>query len=72
MEGSEEYGRSNLGLHVGGGIRLGNFEVDARYTHDLTDATGTSPAGPRTVTNYGLLLTLGVGIEGATRATSTP
>ena len=65
-------GRSNLGLHIGGGVRLGNFEIDARYAHDLTDATGSSPSGPRTVTNRGVFITFGLGIDPTRRAPSTP
>jgi hypothetical protein len=67
-----EFGRSNLGLHIGGGVRLGNLEVDARYARDLTDATGSSPSGPRTVTNHGVFITFGLGVDVTRRAPSTP
>jgi hypothetical protein len=56
-------GRANMGLHVGGGIRWRNFELDARYIHDLTAATGGDRAGYGEVKNRGFAVAFGVGID---------
>jgi len=62
-------GRTNLAVQVGAGIRWHSLAFDARYAHDLTEATGESPTGPRGVKNRGVTLAIRVGID-ATRESS--
>jgi hypothetical protein len=53
-------GRTNLAGQVGAGVRWHSLAFDARYAHDLTEATGESPAGPLGVKNSGVTLAVRV------------